>query len=200
MLKWRLTALVLMLLVVEAKRRQSRQPVATFAPASSLEEDPELKPKAPERKLQSDESIEGSDIIRPEDFIFTFNYNYTNVTEEQIYAQLSSYEMKILQSPASLDNATYELLSGTDFSTEEARAMWFYTKHKPKDYRLEFPNPRILRIMMRIDPCRGKGDNDLCCEGANEAICEDNTMITSGADIGLAWFMNGFVLHCSEMF
>lgn len=81
----------------------------------------------------------------------------------------------MLEQPAKwVDPETYAGLKGTDFETPESRAMWFYSKQKLKNYRIEFPNPRILRIMMRVDPCRGKGDNDLCCESANEAICEDN--------------------------
>jgi len=54
--------------------------------------------------------------------------------------------------------------------------------------------------MMRVDPCRLKGINDLCCDGSNEAVCEDNTIITSGTDIGLAWFVNGFIMKCSEVY
>jgi hypothetical protein len=53
---------------------------------------------------------------------------------------------------------------------------------------------------MKVDPCRNKGDNDLCCDGSNEAVCEDNTSITSGTDIGVAWLMTGFVMKCSETY
>jgi hypothetical protein len=48
-------------------------------------------------------------------------------------------------------------------------------------------------MKLLVDPCRSK-TNDLCCDGASESICEDNTRISSGTDIGIAWFMNGFVL------
>ena len=54
--------------------------------------------------------------------------------------------------------------------------------------------------MMRVDPCRQNGINDLCCDGSNEAVCEDNTIINSGTDIGIAWFVNGYILHCDERY
>jgi hypothetical protein len=50
---------------------------------------------------------------------------------------------------------------------------------------------------MKVDPCRKYGINDLCCNGSNESVCEDNTTITSGADIGVAWFVNGMIMQCS---
>jgi hypothetical protein len=49
---------------------------------------------------------------------------------------------------------------------------------------------------MLVDPCRDKSNN-LCCDDANEAVCEDNTSITSGVDIGVAWLMTGYVMKCS---
>ena len=54
--------------------------------------------------------------------------------------------------------------------------------------------------MMRVDPCRLNGITDLCCDGSNESVCEDNTVINSGTDIGIAWFINGFVMHCSDKY
>ena len=52
---------------------------------------------------------------------------------------------------------------------------------------------------MKVNPCADKS-NDLCCDGSSESVCEDNTMITSGADIALAWFLNGFALKCSTLY
>ncbi len=63
-----------------------------------------------------------------------------------------------------------------------------------KDYRIDFPNPEYFKIEIKMDPCRVYGLTDLCCDGSNEAVCEDNTVITSGTDIGVAWFMSGYVL------
>ena len=54
--------------------------------------------------------------------------------------------------------------------------------------------------MMRVDPCRINGINDLCCDGSNEAVCEDNTIINSGTDTGIAWFINGFIIHCDKKY
>lgn len=54
--------------------------------------------------------------------------------------------------------------------------------------------------MMRVDPCRQNGLDDLCCNGSNESVCEDNTSIQSGTDIGIAWFINGFIFQCSETY
>jgi len=65
---------------------------------------------------------------------------------------------------------------------------------------VDLPNPKYFKIMMRVDPCREKGTNDLCCDGTNEAVCGDTYNITSGTDIGIAWFMSGFVTKCSEMY
>jgi len=53
---------------------------------------------------------------------------------------------------------------------------------------------------MRVDPCRQFGTNDLCCDGSNEAVCEDNIVINSGTEIGIAWFINGFVMRCAEKY
>ncbi len=53
---------------------------------------------------------------------------------------------------------------------------------------------------MKVDPCRNKGENDLCCDGSNEAVCEDNTSIVSGTDIGVAWLMSGYLLTCSAVY
>jgi hypothetical protein len=69
--------------------------------------------------------------------------------------------------------------------------------YPPKDYYVDFPNPAYVKIKMKVDPCRMKGINDLCCHGSNESVCEDNTIITSGTDIGVAWFINGFIMRCS---
>lgn len=52
---------------------------------------------------------------------------------------------------------------------------------------------------MLVDPCRSK-KFDLCCDGTSESVCEDNTKITSGTDIGLAWLVNGFILRCSQLY
>ena len=49
---------------------------------------------------------------------------------------------------------------------------------------------------MFVDPCRERGTSDLCCDGSNESVCEDNVLIQSGTDIGVAWFTNGFVMKC----
>lgn len=78
--------------------------------------------------------------------------------------------------------------------------MWFYNNYNPKGYYVDMPNPYYFKIMMKVDPCRNKGVTDLCCDGTNEAVCEDNTVITSGTDIGLAWFISGFVMRCEETF
>ena len=91
----------------------------------------------------------------------------------------------------------YKLLAGTDFDSDEKRAAYFYTIYPPGNYYVDFPNPQYIKIMMRVDPCRNNGINDLCCDGSNEAVCEDNTIINSGTEIGIAWFTNGFVLRCS---
>jgi len=53
---------------------------------------------------------------------------------------------------------------------------------------------------MLVDPCRLYGISDLCCDGSNESVCEDNTIIQSGTDISVAWFTNGFVMRCSEKY
>ena len=66
--------------------------------------------------------------------------------------------------------------------------------YPPPGYQVDFPNPKYFKIKMKVDPCRSKGENDLCCDGTNDAVCEDNTSIISGTDIGVAWLMTGYVL------
>jgi hypothetical protein len=98
---------------------------------------------------------------------------------------------------ADYDYTDYSLLKGTDFETPEMRAAYFYMKNPPKNYYVDFPHPRVVKIKMLVDPCRGKL-NDLCCDGSNESVCSDNVKIVSGTDIGVSWFINGFILRCSE--
>lgn len=98
---------------------------------------------------------------------------------------------------ATKDDYTYPYLNDTEFSDEEVRALYFYTKFPPNGYKVDIPSPKYFKIKMKIDPCRNKGDNDLCCDGANDAVCEDNTSIISGTDIGVAWLMTGYVMTCS---
>ena len=52
---------------------------------------------------------------------------------------------------------------------------------------------------MLVDPCRGRGNNnDFCCDGANQGACQDFPIIESGTDMSVAWFVNGYILHCSD--
>jgi hypothetical protein len=101
---------------------------------------------------------------------------------------------------ASEETYAYTNLIGTDFSTQERRAMYFYMKYRLTNYNIDFPNPEYFKIMMKVDPCRIYGATDLCCDQSNEAVCEDNTSIVSGTDIGIAWFMNGYVMQCSALY
>jgi hypothetical protein len=91
-------------------------------------------------------------------------------------------------------------LKGTDYDDEDKRAAWFYTTYPPDGYYVDFPNPQYITIKMRVDPCRFYGTSDQCCQGTNESACEDNTVITSGEDIGVAWFTNGYVFSCSYIY
>jgi hypothetical protein len=75
----------------------------------------------------------------------------------------------------------------------EIRAEYFYTFNKPLGYKVDFPSPANLRIIMRVNPCETKKD-PLCCQGSNESSCEDNTTIISGKDVPIAWFIGGFVV------
>jgi hypothetical protein len=65
---------------------------------------------------------------------------------------------------------------------------------------VDFPNPQYVIIKMKVDPCKEKGISDLCCSGSNESVCEDNPSIQSGTDIGLAWFVSGFIFRCMGMY
>ena len=81
------------------------------------------------------------------------------------------------------------------------RAAYYYTVNPPGYYRVEIINPDIYKIFIRIDPCKGLGiDNDMCCDGTNEGPCQDNPIIESGTEVVIAWFMNEFVVHCSELY
>ena len=118
------------------------------------------------------------------------------LTEEEIKAELDVYFEKQLNFKADRDTHEYNLVC-TDFETEESRAAYFYTLNPPEGYYVDFPNPRYVILKMFVDPCRERGTSDLCCDGSNEAVCEDNTVIQSGTQVGVAWFTNGFVLRCS---
>ena len=99
------------------------------------------------------------------------------LTEEEIAAELETYFEKQRTYQADRDTHEYNLI-GTDFETEEDRAAYFYTLHPPEGYYVDFPNPRYIKLRMFVDPCRERGTSDLCCDGANEAVCEqDNTVI-----------------------
>lgn len=125
-------------------------------------------------------------------------YSYY-VSTEQIVEKLDIYIAKNEENNANLDYTDYSILKGTDFEDEESRAAYYYKMYPPINYYVDIPNPRYIKIKMLVDPCRSKA-NDLCCDGSSESVCEDNTRITSGTDIGLAWFVNGFILRCSQLY
>jgi len=137
---------------------------------------------------------------------FTFDYYDESIPrskqlkQSEIQAILDVYMVKQLNFEADQDRFDYSPLRGTDYDDEEKRAAWFYTNYPPQGYFVDFPNPQYIKIKMKIDPCRVYGTTDLCCNGANESVCEDNTVITSGTDIGVAWFTNGFVMRCSTLY
>ena len=67
-----------------------------------------------------------------------------------------------LGNKAMIDQNKYEYLKGTEFEVPEIRAQYFYIHEKPPGYKIDFPNPRYYRIMMRVDPCANKASL-LCC-------------------------------------
>ena len=121
--------------------------------------------------------------------------------EQVIQSELDIYFEKQLNYTvsANIDDHEYNLV-GTDFDNDQKRAAYFYTIHPPDGYYVDFPNPRYIKLNMFVDPCRLRGTTDLCCDGANELVCEDNVVIQSGTDIGIAWFTNGFVLRCAQSY
>lgn len=141
------------------------------------------------------------DMVRKYKFKFPgVIYNGKNLTEEDVKADLDIYFQKILSFEAGNDTYTYPRLKGTDYENPAIRALYFYREKKLTNYRIDFPNPQIYKIILKIDPCKNRGDNDLCCDGNNEAVCEDNPGISAGQDISVAWFMTGYVVKCSELF
>lgn len=99
---------------------------------------------------------------------------------------------------AKQDANDYSALTGI-YATEEGRAMYYYSLNPPDGYDVEFPNPDVYEIRMKINPCDGR-NNNLCCDATNEGACEDNTVFESGEDMTVAWFTNGYVFHCSDVF
>ena len=77
--------------------------------------------------------------------------------------------------------------------------MYFYRTNGLQTYRMDFLNPQYYKINIKVNPCVNK-TSDQCCQGANEAVCEDNTNVTAGTDVGIAWFMTGYVMQCSPLF
>lgn len=140
--------------------------------------------------------------IEPQDLIRQFRFDYGNiwngthnntVNSTVIMPLLDQYFYSNGNFSADMDYRDYSILKGTDFETEEMRAAYFYIKNRPLGYYVDFPNPQYIIIKIKVNPCAGRVD-DLCCDGTSEAVCGDNTIITSGTDIGIAWFTNGFVI------
>lgn len=99
---------------------------------------------------------------------------------------------------AKQDSNDYSGLTGI-YATEEGRAMYYYSLNPPKNYVVEFPNPSVYEIRMKINPCEGR-TTDLCCDATNEGACGDDTVFESGEDMVVAWFTNGYIFHCSDVF
>jgi hypothetical protein len=168
--------------------------------------------KRPKREMQTDSSKKKWNSrkklgIQPNDFNRVFKLSYPlviydghNLTDAEIQSDLNVYFSKILNNEAGNDTYTYPKLKGTDYENPSIRAMYFYRTRKLKNYRIDFPNPQYFKISLKIDPCRSKGDNDLCCDGTNEAVCEDNPGISAGTDVSVAWLMTGYVAMCSDLF
>ena len=125
------------------------------------------------RELRPRERPEQTYEITKQDMIREFRFEYAGKPTGEIRKLLEIYFNRNLQFFADVDETDYSLLAGTDFETPEERAAYFYTTHKPQGYFVDFPNPRYVIIKMLIDPCRSKS-NDLCCDGSNESVCEDN--------------------------
>lgn len=125
--------------------------------------------------------------LSPEDMVRKYKFSYPlviyngkNLTEADVLADINIYFAKILNKEAGNDTYTYPRLVGTDWENPSIRAMFFYRERKLSKYKIDFPNPQYFKISLKIDPCRNKGDNDLCCDGTNEAVCEDNPSISAG--------------------
>ncbi|CAI2378543.1 unnamed protein product [Moneuplotes crassus] len=96
------------------------------------------------------------------------------------------------------DTTDYSSLSGI-YATEEGRAIYYYSLNPPTNYAVEFPNPDVYEIRIRLNPCINR-DSDLCCDATNEGACEDNTVFESGEDMAVSWFTNGYIFRCSDIF
>lgn len=184
-------------------------------PVINTTEGPRKKRKEKKRKLEDATATDAKnrwrekmniglkteDMVRPYNFTYPYLFNNgTQVTEELIRQDLQYYSDLIFSNQAGNDTYTYPWLKGTDFENPSIRAMYFYRTYKLSDYRIDFPNPQFYKIIMKVDPCRNRGDNDLCCDGNNEAVCEDFPFISGGEDVAVAWFMSGYVVQCSALF
>lgn len=127
-------------------------------------------------------------------------YEGRQLTDADVLYDINIYFKKILNNEAGNDTYTYPRLIGTDWENPSIRAMFFYRERKLNQYKIDFPNPQYFKISLKVDPCRNKGDNDLCCDGTNEAVCEDNPNISAGQDVSVAWMMTGYVVTCSDLF
>lgn len=61
--------------------------------------------------------------------------------ETSIKSELLLNDFRVLNYHADRDTKNYNLLKDTEFKSEEARAAYFYTRHRPKGYYVDFPNP-----------------------------------------------------------
>ena len=66
-------------------------------------------------------------------------------------------------------------------------------------YKIKAVDLSKTYIKFRIDPCKGKA-NQLCCEGMNEGLCQDNPVTFSGPNLLFAWSCNNIVVSCGGDF
>lgn len=144
--------------------------------------------------------------ITPEQWIRPYKYDYEgipyngrNLTTDDIMADLTIYNTRVLNMQAGNDTYTYPRLKGTQFEDPTVRAMHFYSQYSLPTYRIDFPNPLYYKIIIKINPCLGR-TNQQCCDGKNQDVCGDHPSISSGQGIPIAWFMTGYVVQCSPLF
>ena len=93
--------------------------------------------------------------------------------------------------------ALYSVEEILDELSSPQEALSFYSARN-SSYTFQETDPYNLMVRIRINPC--KEFSEYCCEGKNEAVCQDNLLVEKGPNLEFAWAHNNFVVICGNEF
>ena len=139
--------------------------------------------------------------------VYCYNYSYQKlydillpqerplVTAE--YANFSNFDIRILTNnpPKILENET----SYTNSQVIEALYKKYYYFLDGTPYILDFPNPDVYTVSIKINPCEGL-DVEECITRNESYIAHDVVNVTAGPDMLIAWRITNYVITCGPEF